>query len=165
MKTSSREKLRPTQTILLVENEQNEIWLIQRAFTRNGITDHLQVAKNGAEAIEYLSGKDKYADRHAFPFPVLVITDLRMPVKGGMELLKWMHENRECSRVPAVLLTSSISEKDQALAYKLGACGYYLKPASLDELILLIRHIYEYWTQSPAPISLLPRDSARPSKK
>ncbi len=158
-----REQPRVIQTILLAEDDSNEVWLIQRAFNKNGIKDHLQVVENGAAAIEYLSGKGKFADREAFPLPDLVITDLRMPLMGGLDLLKWMHANREVSRIPAVLLTSSISEQDQAIAYRFGVCGYYIKPHTLDELILLVRHIYEYWTKNPALMSLPIQLSTAPS--
>ncbi len=142
-------------TILLVEDEESDVLLIQRAF-RKHIEGQLYVTGNGEEAIEYLSGKGKYSDRKKFPFPDLVISDLKMPKLSGFELLAWIQEHRELRAIPTIVLSSSKLDRDVLRAYELGAKTYMVKPSDFHTLAEMVKVIRDYWAASAKP-SLKPR--------
>jgi len=147
----SFQDVRAAQTILLVEDDSNDVFLMRRAFAKNEIHDDLQVVGDGQQATEYLSGKGRFCDREHFPFPSLIITDLKMPLMDGLQLLKWMRAKHV--RVSTVLLSSSVLPRDIDAAYRLGACSYYLKPVSFEKLVPMVNHIYQYWMNKPEELS------------
>lgn len=138
-------------TILIAEDDPNDALLIKRAFVKSGITSSVQIASDGEEAISYLSGSTKYADRNAFPFPDFFITDLKMPRKSGFDVLQWLKSHEECFVVPIIVLSSSRQEDDIRRAYRLGANCYFTKPADFGELQNLVRRIYDYWLVCERP--------------
>src|SRR5690242_5329899 len=83
-------------TILLAEDDPNDALLIKRAFSKNDIQNPIQVVSDGEEAIAYLSGAEKFADRLKYPFPNFLVTDLKMPRKSGFEVLAWLHDHEKC---------------------------------------------------------------------
>src|SRR5216110_1633793 len=95
-------------TVLLVEDDLNDIFLVKRAFKKAQIPNPLHVVTDGQEAIHYLRGIGKYADRAAYPLPTLLVMDIKMPRKTGFEVLEWVKgEDRPLRRIPIVIVSSS----------------------------------------------------------
>lgn len=140
-----------TSTILIVEDEPHDVEFLSRAFERAGVPNPIQSVHNGEEAIAYLNGTGKYADRAKFPFPRVIMTDLKMPQMGGLELLKWLNEHPRCRVVPAIVFTSSTSQADVDAAFAHGASGFMVKPVEFQELEEMVRKIADYWKLSLVP--------------
>lgn len=141
-------------TILIVEDNAEEVILLQKAFKRAALDISVQFVVNGEEAIDYLSGSDKYRDRYSFPEPDLVIMDLKMPRKGGFEVLEWFRNLQEGALIPIVVLTASSRDADVQRAYTLGANSYFIKPSNFDEFRDMIQVIYNYWSHARRPKAL-----------
>ena len=131
--------------ILYVEDDENDVFLMQRAFTQAGIEHRLQIATHGQEAIDYLSGEGTYQNREEYPVPCLILLDLSMPGKSGHEVLKWVRAQPAICTVPVIVLTSSNQESDIHRAYILGANGYLIKPGKPAELLTMIKGVKDYW--------------------
>lgn len=127
--------LRP---VLYAEDEDNDVFLMQRAFTKACVSNPLQIVTDGVEAIQYLSGQGKYEDRDRYPTPCLLMLDLNLPRRSGLEVVKWVREQPALQDLPVVLLTSSNQACDIDSAHALGANGYLVKPASSDKLIEVV---------------------------
>jgi CheY-like chemotaxis protein len=138
-------------TILLVEDEENDAELLKMAFQSNQISNPIQWVKDGVEAIAYLNGEGDYADRTVYPFPEVMILDLKMPRMNGLELLAWIRNNPDFRVIPTIIMTSSRQDADIAKAYELGANTYMIKPSTFTELTKLIKAAHEYWTLSVKP--------------
>jgi CheY-like chemotaxis protein len=134
-------------TILLVEDDENDVILIQRAFQKAGLSYPLKVVRDGDEAMQYLSGQNGYGNRNKFPEPFLVLLDLKMPGTDGFQVLKWARAQTELKRLLIVVLTSSALQADVNRAYELGANSYLVKPVSLDEMAHMIQRFEAYWTE------------------
>jgi len=135
------------QFILLAEDDPNDVLLIQRAFRKAGLGDVLKSVRDGNQAIEYLAGRGKYADRHAHPLPFLILLDLKMPGTDGFEVLQWVRADPELKRLLVVVLTSSNLQADVDRAYDLGANSYLVKPVEFDETVNMIQRFEAYWTE------------------
>ncbi len=131
--------------ILLAEDDPNDVLLIQRAFQRSLVANPLQVVRDGEEALAYLSGQGLFADRERHPLPVLMLMDLKMPRKSGLEVLEWVRRQPGLKRLPIVVLTSSNQNPDINRAYELGANSYLVKPAGFDSLLELVKNLDMYW--------------------
>ena len=127
-----------TQSIfLLVEDNEDDVFFMERAFQQAGVHNPLHVVRNGEEAIEYLSGQNDFSDRERYPLPDLIFLDLKMPGVNGFEVLKWMSE--QSLKLPVAVLTSSPEEIDRQRAFDLGAECYLLKPPSKEMVLDCIR--------------------------
>ena len=131
--------------ILLAEDDANDVLLIQRAFQRNLVSNPVQVVRDGNEAVAYLSGQAPFADRERHPLPVLMLMDLKMPRKSGLEVLEWVRQQPGLKRLPIIVLTSSNQSPDINRAYELGANSYLVKPAGFDSLLDLVKNLDMYW--------------------
>ena len=131
--------------ILLAEDDPNDVLLIQRAFQRNHVANPVQVVRDGEEALAYLSGQAPFADRERHPLPVLMLMDLKMPRKSGLEVLEWVRQQPGLKRLPIIVLTSSNQSPDINRAYELGANSYLVKPAGFDSLLGLVKNVDMYW--------------------
>jgi CheY-like chemotaxis protein len=131
--------------ILLAEDDPNDVLLIQRAFQRTHVANPLQVVRDGEEALAYLSGQGVFADRERHPLPVLMLMDLKMPRKSGLEVLEWVRQQPGLKRLPITVLTSSNQSPDINRAYELGANSYLVKPAGFDSLLELVKNLDMYW--------------------
>ena len=131
--------------ILLAEDDPNDVLLVQRAFQRIPVANPLQVVRDGEEALAYLSGQAPYADRERHPLPVLMLMDLKMPRKSGLEVLAWVRQQPGLKRLPIIVLTSSNQSPDINRAYELGANSYLVKPAGFDSLLDLVKNLDMYW--------------------
>jgi len=131
--------------ILLAEDDENDVLLVQRAFQKSNIANPLQVVRDGEEAVAYLNGELHYADRDRYPLPVLMMMDLKMPRRSGLEVLAWLRQQPGLKRLPVVVLTSSNQSPDINRAYDLGANSYLVKPAGFDSLVQLVKNLDMYW--------------------
>jgi CheY-like chemotaxis protein len=138
-------------TILLVEDEENDARLLQMAFKKNDILNPVHWAKDGLEAIAYLNGDGVYADRTLYPFPEVLILDLKMPRMSGLEFLAWIRDHPDFKVIPTIIMTSSRQDPDIEKAYELGANTYMIKPSSFDELARMVKLAHEYWAVSVKP--------------
>jgi CheY-like chemotaxis protein len=139
-------------TILLAEDDEDDAQLVRLAMSRASIKQPMQHVCDGVEATDYLCAKGPYADREKFPFPRVLITDLKMPRMSGFELLEWLSNHPDCSVIPTVVLSASAIEADVDRAYGLGASAYFRKPATLNELAHLLTTLFEFWTLSRKPL-------------
>ena len=133
--------------ILHVEDDPNDVVLVGLAFRKAAIGVNLQVVNDGEQAVQYLSGEGPYGDRHAFPIPALVLLDVKLPRRSGLEVLSWVRGSEELRRVPVVMLTSSNQAGDVNRAYDLMANSYLVKPSALEDLVELVKKITGYWLE------------------
>jgi CheY-like chemotaxis protein len=133
-------------SVLLVEDDLNDIFLVKRAFKMARIQNPLQVVTDGVEAINYLRGEGKYADRGAYPLPKLIVMDIKMPRKSGFEVLEWVKSSSTVlRRIPVVIVSSSENPSDINRAYELGANAYMVKPVAFRAVEHLFESITHYW--------------------
>jgi CheY-like chemotaxis protein len=142
-------------TILLVEDDENDAFLMERAFGKAGVPVRLQVVRDGREALRYLRGEGDFADRRRFPVPRLVLLDLNLPHVRGLDVLKQIRADPHLRQLLVVVLTSSAADTDVKQAYELGANSYLTKVARLEEVQALVELITQYWlkwNQPPKPL-------------
>lgn len=140
-------------TILHVEDDPNDVLLVERAMKKANSPVVLRSVGDGDKAVAYLKGDESFSNREQFPFPSLVLLDLKMPRKSGLEVLTWIREQPDLKRLPVVVFTSSKHDHDINLAYDLGANSYLVKPVGFDALLETVKQIHAYWgtlNQSPA---------------
>src|ERR1041385_4027104 len=111
-------------TVLLVEDDLNDIFLVKRAFKMAHLENPLQVVTDGEEAIHYLSGDGKYEDRDSHPLPKLIVMDIKMPRASGFDVLEWIKHDPVLRRIPVIIVSSSDRSQDVDRAYELGANAY-----------------------------------------
>jgi CheY-like chemotaxis protein len=131
--------------ILVAEDDENDIFLMGRAFTRAGIPNPLFVVHNGQEAVDYLSGKGDFAQRDKYPLPALMLLDLKMPWMDGFDVLKWLRSHTQFDTLPVVVLTSSKLQSDVDQSRQLGVYDYRVKPHSFDDLVRLLDDVRKCW--------------------
>ena len=139
-------------TILLVEDDPNEVFLLERAFQKANLRFPLQVVRDGQEAIDYFKRLGSFADRGRYPVPDLMLLDLKMPRKNGFEVLEWLRSQPGWKRLIVVVFTSSDLAADINRAYALGTNSYLVKPGNFENLIQLVKTLESYWfllNQSP----------------
>ncbi|MFN7144293.1 MAG: response regulator [Myxococcota bacterium] len=143
---------RPIQPVLYVEDDDNDVFLMKRAFRRLAIAMPLEVVSDGKLAIAYLSGTGPYQDRERYPVPRVVLLDLSLPGRHGLDVLQWIRHEAGLAGVPVVVLSSSNQQRDVQRAYLLGADGYLLKPGDPDELLRIVRRVQGYWLVEDRPV-------------
>src|SRR5436305_133375 len=116
--------MRVHHSILHVEDSTEDVFLLQYAFKRAEIKNAVQVAADGQQAIDYLTGAGKFANREEFPLPYLVLLDLKLPHKMGLEVLEWIRQQPSLKSLIVIILTSSIYDGDIEKAYQLGANAF-----------------------------------------
>jgi CheY-like chemotaxis protein len=131
--------------ILLVEDREDDIALIRKAFSKAYVPNPLQIVRNGEEAIAYLEGEGKYANRDEYPLPELLLLDLKMPRVDGFEVLKWVRAQPNLASLRIVVLTCSESIRDVNLAYSLGANSFMVKPMDFEDVIHMSKFLTSYW--------------------
>jgi CheY-like chemotaxis protein len=133
-------------SVLLVEDDLNDIFLVKRAFKLARVKNPLQVVTDGQEAVSYLKGEGKYADREHFPLPKLLVMDIKMPRRSGFEVLEWIKGSPgPLKRIPVVIVSSSEDPSDINRAYELGANAYMVKPVDFRAVEHLFEAITQYW--------------------
>lgn len=114
--------------ILLVEDNEDDVFLTEKAFAKAGCDNAVHVVTDGEQAVQYLSGEGRFADRKKHPFPSLVLLDLKLPYRSGLEILSWMRSEGMLARTTVAVLTSSNEPNDLKSAYELGTNTYLVKP-------------------------------------
>jgi len=138
-------------TIMIVDDDANDRFLIERAFRSIGVKEPIHTINGGLEAIAYMMGEGKYADRAKFAYPTFISTDLKMPGADGFAVLEHLRRNPEWAVIPTVVLTGSRDRDDIKKAYMLGASSYHVKPSSPEGLRTLLRVLHEYWMSCEVP--------------
>jgi CheY-like chemotaxis protein len=141
---------RTPKKVLYVEDEDSDVWIMQRAFREEGLEEWLYVARDGLEAISWLVGAGEYADRAKYPLPDLVLLDMFLPKANGDEVLRWIRDQAALVTVPVIMFSSSDRETDLAEAYRLGANLYLSKPTGGD-LRAVARFLVAWLQLSPSP--------------
>ena len=134
-------------TVLLVEDDLNDIFLVKRSFKIARVRNPLQVVTDGQEAIQYLCGEGRYADREVYPLPKLIVMDIKMPRRSGFEVLEFVKAGSShlLRRIPIVIVSSSDNPADINRAYELGANAYMVKPVDYRAVEHLFNSITQYW--------------------
>ncbi len=134
-----------TKLILLVEDNADDELLMLRALKKNHILNHVVVARDGVEALDYLFSTGEFAGKDAKPLPQLVLLDLKLPKLNGLEVLKRMRADKRTKYIPVVVLTSSTEEQDIINSYDLGANGFVQKPMNFNEFVEAANQLGVYW--------------------
>lgn len=137
--------------ILVVEDDDSDFFLLERAFRKNNIQNPIVRVKDGLDGLHYLQGTGDFTDRDKYPFPDVIILDLKTPRMSGMELLAWIRDHPDCRVIPTVIMSSSQQDVDVSRAYELGANTYFVKPTTFEDLIQLTNTIQDYWRRGARP--------------
>jgi len=143
--------------ILLVEDNPNDEELTLYALKRNNISNHIQVVRDGAEALEYLFCTGPYAHREINNPPKVVLLDLKLPKVDGLEVLEKIKADERTRTIPVVMLTSSREERDIIESYQLGVNSYIVKPVDFEQFTEVVRQLGLYWmllNQTPSQKNL-----------
>ncbi|HEY9509182.1 MAG TPA: response regulator [Verrucomicrobiae bacterium] len=133
------------QTVLYVEDEENDVFFMRHAFQKAGIEHGLASVADGPDALAYLAGKNPYEDRGQFPVPSLILLDLNLPLISGFEVLQWIRDQPQFRETPVVVFSSSGRPEDRDKAEQLGANNYLLKPASGTQFLDIAKELKQSW--------------------
>jgi two-component system response regulator len=138
--------------ILLVEDNQDDLEMTLRALRKANLANHIQVARDGAEAVEFIFGEGAHAGRKVENTPKVILLDLKLPKIDGMEILKRVKTDLRTKNIPVVMLTSSKEQKDVVESYHLGVNSYIVKPVNFESFAAAVAELGMYWlllNQSP----------------
>jgi CheY-like chemotaxis protein len=130
--------------ILLAEDSAQDVELTLNALAQNNLANSVEVARDGAEALDYLHRRGKYAERPSGN-PVLLLLDLKMPRVDGLEVLREVKADPRLRTIPVVILTSSREEQDVVRSYELGVNAYVVKPVEFDQFVRAVRDLGLFW--------------------
>ena len=131
--------------ILLVEDDPIDEELTLRSLKQHNLSNRIHVARDGAQALDFIFSRGKYADRAGVDAPKLVLLDLKLPLVDGIEVLREMKQDEKARMIPVVVLTSSREERDIVESYKLGVNSYIVKPVDFDQFAGSVKEIGMYW--------------------
>jgi CheY-like chemotaxis protein len=134
-------------TILLVEDNPDDALFAKRAFSKICPHATLAVTRDGEEAINYLAGNGEYQDRSRHPWPSLVLLDLKLPRKNGLEVLEWMRGMPSLRTMPVIVLSSSNEPQDVQRASDLGVLSYHVKPVTIEAFMDVAQSICQEWQE------------------
>lgn len=147
-----------TAVILLVEDREDDVLLVKRAFAKAGLNNPLYVVNDGEQAIAYLMGDSPFSNQSEYPLPDIILLDLKMPRFDGFETLAWIRKQPGIRALPIIVLTSSDEIRDVNRAYALGANSFLVKPLDFENSIAVAKMIEKYWLRS----SKLPQSTRPP---
>lgn len=133
--------------VLLVEDNDDDIFFMRRAFRNASIANPMIVVQDGQSAIDYLGGRGNFTDRRENPLPGLVLLDIKLPLRTGFEVLHWIRTDPCLKPLVVVILTTSSETIDIDAAYRLGANSYLVKPPSPSSLVELTKNLKLYWLE------------------
>jgi CheY-like chemotaxis protein len=137
-----------TRTILYVEDEENDVFFMQHAWKKAGISNPLKIVTDGEQALQYLAGEGKYANRDEYPLPSLVLLDLKLPKMDGLEVLQWIRTQPAIQTLAVIILSSSNRPEDLRAAYARGANSFLVKPSTPGGLAGVVASVKDYWSNS-----------------
>jgi CheY-like chemotaxis protein len=137
-----------TGLILLVEDREDDILIVLKAFELAALSNPIQVVRSGEEAVAYLAGEKRYANRKEYPLPVLILLDLKMPGMDGFEVLTWIRQREGLRTIPVVVLTSSSQMRDVNRAYQLGANSFFVKELDFNGGVQFCKLLQKYWLKA-----------------
>jgi CheY-like chemotaxis protein len=133
--------------LLLVEDNEDDVFLMKRALKGARVVNPLHVVEDGQEAVDYLAGTGKFADRSQYPLPAVVFLDLKLPYISGHDVLAWIRRQKELDALVVIVLTSSNEASDLSRCYSLGANSYVVKPPTPQQLEELAKAFKWYWLE------------------
>jgi CheY-like chemotaxis protein len=131
----------PPAPILLVDDDENDVFLFERALRAAGVDQPIRVVRDGEEALRYLAGEPPFEDRAKHPKPCLLLLDVKLPRKGGLEILRWLRAHPDLNGMPVLMVTSSNEPQDRQEAEENGVEAYRVKPVSFSELVRLAQEV------------------------
>jgi CheY-like chemotaxis protein len=134
-------------TILIVDDDENDIFFVKRAFSEINVHCTFQMLKNGQEAVDYLQGHGAFADRQRYPLPMMILMDLKMPIMDGFQVLTWLRGQAGIKVIPTIVFSSSDLPSDITRAYELGANSFMTKSVTYDGLLLKLQTLSHYWLE------------------
>jgi len=140
--------------ILLVEDNEDHAFLVQKALRSNGLKNEIHHVTTGEKALDYLFRRGEFADPADSPRPVLVLLDIRLPGMDGLEVLKAIKREEKLKTIPVCMLTSSPEESDLFTSYNSGANSYIQKPVDFNKFVETVKELGLYWllTNIPPPV-------------
>jgi CheY-like chemotaxis protein len=136
-----------TRALMLVEDNEDDVFLMKRALKGANVINPLFVVEDGQEAVDYLAGAGKFADRTNYPLPAVVFLDLKLPFISGHDVLKWIRQQKDLDSLVVIVLTSSNEASDLSRCYALGANSYVVKPPTPEQLEDLAKAFRWYWLE------------------
>jgi CheY-like chemotaxis protein len=146
--------------ILVVEDRDEDLFMLQRAFSQLGFDTPVQYVRDGEQAIAYLRGKGRFVNRDEFPMPTVMLLDLKMPRKNGFEVLEWVQQQPDLTELRTIVLTTSEDIFEVHKAYRLGAASFLTKPLNFTEFKDAVQMVHNYWMMLNRPPNL-----QRPQKR
>jgi CheY-like chemotaxis protein len=140
--------------ILYAEDEENDVFFLKSAFEETGSSHIITAVPDGQQAIDYLAGQGSFASRKHHPHPALVLLDIKMPKKTGLEVLEWIRRQPEFKLLPVLMLTSSARQEDMIRARELGADDFLLKPSNPLKLVDVVKLLHERWLITDAAAAI-----------
>jgi CheY-like chemotaxis protein len=131
--------------ILLVDDSDDDLTLMRRAFDRAKLINPIVIVRNGEEALDYLSGTGRFANRAEYPLPALILLDIKMPGIDGLEVLRWIRSQPGLKALRVIMLTTSTDMRDVNTAYQLGANSFLTKPVDFENFVEVTRTLTGYW--------------------
>ena len=131
--------------VLYVEDEENDVFFMRVAFKETGLSHLLRVVTDGQQAIDYLAGHGPFADREEHPLPGLVLLDLNLPIKSGIDVLRWIRGQSDFVSLPVIVLTSSGRDADRQKCLELGANEFFVKPGLPKDTLKLVETLRDHW--------------------
>jgi CheY-like chemotaxis protein len=138
-------------TILLVDDDLDFLLFLERAFRKIGVAGAIHSVHDGAEAIAYMMGEGKFADRKVYEYPTFIMTDLKMPGADGFAVLEFLMNNPEWAIIPSVVMSGSADRDDIKRSYALGASSYHVKPHASEALLQQVKVLHDYWMTCETP--------------
>lgn len=138
--------------ILLVEDNPQDLELILRALRKAKLDEHVEIARDGAEALAFVSGERRWSRRPSGLEPKLILLDLQLPKLNGLEVLEHVKRNPRTRQIPVVVLTSSEESSDVTESYRRGVNSYVVKPMNFDQFVAVITQVGQYWLTVNQPL-------------
>jgi CheY-like chemotaxis protein len=138
-------------TILVVDGDAGDRMFMERAFRKLGIKGAIHLVASGDEAIAYMKGEGRYADRKEFAYPSFILTDLKMTSGDGFAVLAFLKRNPDWAIIPTVVISGSASPQDIKEVYRLGASSFHIKPIANEDLVKLLSILHDYWMTCEVP--------------
>jgi CheY-like chemotaxis protein len=131
--------------ILLVEDNPEDLELAQRALRKANLSNRIQIARDGAEALEFIFCEGAYSKRKIEDTPKVILLDLKLPKVDGLEVLKRLKDDPRTRTIPVVMLTSSKEQNDMVESYRLGVNSYIVKPVNFESFVVAVQQLGMYW--------------------